>query len=445
MSAPKLALAAKRPRPAPPSPLERLFAFQGEVLAARDRIALLHTALNHAGAVVPLGHAFWVDRRPRPRVVGASAQDSFERTTPFAQWLETTLRGWNAQHALDAPHTATLETRRSTDAFTYPFIHAHYTPFAPKTQAGGLLFTRDTPFTETETARLSRIAQLTGTQDAALRSKKRARLSGRKRLWVWGTVAALGGLSLVPVPLTALVPAEVAPREPFAVSAPIDGVVADVLVEPGQAVSEGDLLATLDDTQARNEVVLAEQALAVARGRERRAALSAFHDDAARRELAVAEAEAALAQARLDYARDRLAKTELRAPADGVALFARASELQGRPVATGESLLRLAEPTRVLLRIHAPLAHGESLREGARVRLFLDSDPLTPIEGKLTRADFEPTPQPDGHVAYEADATLDATPRIGARGVAKIYGGTAPLGYFVIRRPLTIARQWTGL
>ncbi len=140
--------------------------------------------------------------------------------------------------------------------------------------------------------------------------------------------------------------------------------------------------------------------------------------------------------------------SEIRAPRDGVVLFSSVSDWEGRPVATGEAILRVAEPTRVLLRVHAPLAHGEALRDGARVRFFLDSDPITPIEATLTRADLEPVPQPDGKVAYEADAALvnsDDLPRIGARGVAKVYGDTAPLGYFIIRRPLTLARQWTGL
>ena len=395
---------------------------------------------------MPIGHAFWVERRPRPRVIGASAQDQFERTTPFAAWLEGTLAGWAKQHSLDAPHSATLQTRRESDAFTYPFVHAHFSPFAPRARAGGLLFTRDTPFTEGEIARLNRMAQLTGTTDAALRGKKRARLSGRKRLWVWGTVAALALMACIPVPLTALVPAEVVPERPAALTAPLDGVVKRIAVEPGERVAVGDLLATLDDTDLANEAALAREALNVAEGRLRQSALSAFSDESARRELAVAQAEVDLAQARLDFAQDRLAKTELRASHGGIALFTRASDLEGRPVATGETLIRIADPARVQLRVHAPLAHGEALRPGARVRFFPDSAPLESFEATLTRTDFEPSDQPEGGVAYEADAVLAGEPlRIGARGVAKIYGGTAPLGYFIIRRPLTIARQWTGL
>ena len=54
---------------------------------------------------------------------------------------------------------------------------------------------------------------------------------------------------------------------------------------------------------------------------------------------------------------------------------------------------------------------------------------------------------PEGGMAFEAHAVLsdDTLPRIGARGVAKIYGEKAPIAYFLVRRPLTLARQMTGL
>jgi len=76
----------------------------------------------------------------------------------------------------------------------------------------------------------------------------------------------------------------------------------------------------------------------------------------------------------------------------------------------------------------------------------LDSDPLNPIEATLTTASYYAQKTPDGHMAYEAFGHLEvspdtALPRIGTRGVAKLYGETAPLGYWLLRRPLTIARQ----
>jgi len=73
-------------------------------------------------------------------------------------------------------------------------------------------------------------------------------------------------------------------------------------------------------------------------------------------------------------------------------------------VSNGEAILRIAEPTRVLLRLHAPLAHGESLREGARVRMFLDTDPVAPLEAELIRASYRASTTPEGGMAFDAHA-----------------------------------------
>ena len=93
---------------------------------------------------------------------------------------------------------------------------------------------------------------------------------------------------------------------------------------------------------------------------------------------------------------------------------------------------------------------GEALENKARVRMFMDSDPLKPIEAELKTAGFYAQATADGHMAYEAFASLEIDqdselPRIGTRGVAKIYGETAPLGFWLLRRPITIARQFLGI
>lgn len=178
--------------------------------------------------------------------------------------------------------------------------------------------------------------------------------------------------------------------------------------------------------------------------------MTSFIDNEAKRELAVAQAEKSLAAARQNYARDRLSKTVLKAPKNGLALYSDPTDWAGRPVATGEAIIQIADPSRVLIRIDAPLSIGETLHSGARVRMFLDNDPLNPIEAELETASYYAQTTADNHMAYEAFANLnlqdsEKTPRIGTRGVAKIYGGRAPLGFWLLRRPITIARQFLGL
>ena len=157
-----------------------------------------------------------------------------------------------------------------------------------------------------------------------------------------------------------------------------------------------------------------------------------------------------MASARQNYARDRLSKTVVKTPKAGLAIYSDPTDWAGRPVSTGETIIKIADPSRVLLRIDVPLTVGETLQNEARVRMFMDSDPLTPIEAELTSASFYAQATPSGQMAYEAYATLEIDqssdmPRIGTRGVAKIYGDTAPLGFWLLRRPITIARQFLGI
>ena len=436
---------AKRARP---SVLETLIRLEGEAIAAQDVLSLQHQAVNRPRDMLECGHIFWISRKgSNVKILAVTGQEQMDRHTPFGQWLKDDLKTRARKGTLDTVSDWKFESGREDDLINYPFIHAHYAPFSPNSKAGGLLFAFGTPPSPTHVPIMARLGEVYGLVHAARRGAKRARMAPGKRNIFYGSVAALALIGMIPIPMTTLAPAEVVADSPYILSAEFDGVIKNMLVAPNAQVKTGDALVQLYDVTLRNELILADKELQLSAVRHRMAGLRAFVDADAKRELAVAEAEADLAKARRDYARERLDKTVLRAPRDGLALFSDVSELTGRPVSNGEAILRIAEPTRVLLRLHAPLAHGEALREGARVRMFLDTDPVTPLEAKLTRASYRASTMPEGGMAFNAHAALteDDIPRIGARGVAKIYGEKAPLAYFLIRRPLTLIRQMTGL
>jgi len=435
--------------PSKPGPLETLLAIEGEAFAAKDHLSLKHIAVNRPRSLIQLGHIIWVARRGHEITLDAiSSQAQVDKTTPFAQWMTGQLSSRARDRTLDMHTSWKFESRRNDDAFDYPFTHAVYAPFSPDPQLGGLLFTRDTAIKESELPLIKRFSQIFGIAAMAIGRKKRARMSVKKRTIFLGTIAVLALASLIPVRMTTLAPAEIVAENPYVITAPIDGVVETILISPNSEVTEGSKLVRLVDTSYRNELILAGQEQSVADAKLRQASLTSFIDDKAKRNLAVAQAEKSLAHAKQDYARDRLSKTVLTAPKDGLAIYSDPTDWAGRPVATGEVIIQIADPKRVLVRIDAPLSIGETLQSGARVRMFLDADPLNPIEAELLTASFYAEPTPDGHMAYEGFARLkteDELPRIGTRGVAKIYDDTAPLGFWLLRRPITITRQFLGI
>lgn len=433
--------------------LQNLIALESEALQAEDLTQLKHIAVNHPRKLLKIGHIIWVSRRGGSLTLGAmSSQVNLDKTTPFAQWMIQELRRHMGKKTPKEIMRWDFDQLSEETSFTYPFRNALYAPFSPEPRLGGLLFTRDKGFSDSELALLSRLAQIFGSCAMALKYKARPHLNITKRAWVYSAFAMLIAASFIPVPMTSLAPAEIISDNPFHVTAPFDGVIDALLVPPNAYVTTGTPLIKFVNTAYRNDFILAEQDELRAEAALREASLKSFISDPIKPDIATLRAEKALAKSRKDYAQSQLSKTVLKAPQEGLAIYSSPSEWTGRHVMTGEAIIELADPAKIRIRIEAPLNMGESLKKGARIKLFLDSAPLTSLEAKLHSADYYAKALPNGQMAYEAFALLNSDqktrknqPRIGTRGVAKVYGRSVPLGYWVLRRPITMLRQTFGI
>ena len=130
-----------------------------------------------------------------------------------------------------------------------------------------------------------------------------------------------------------------------------------------------------------------------------------------------------------------------------MAVFANTNDWLGRPVHLGERVLSIANPERVEVDIFLALDDAIILQPGAKVRLFLNTDPVSPLEATLRYASYEASETSPGILAYSLKASfLDAgkKPRLGLKGVAKLYGDDTTLFIYLFRRPLTALRQQGG-
>ena len=88
------------------------------------------------------------------------------------------------------------------------------------------------------------------------------------------------------------------------------------------------------------------------------------------------------------------------------------------------------------------------LSDGARIKVFLDSDPMNPLEATLVKASYRAQPDKRDILSYSLRAELadnDAElPRIGVQGTAQVFSEKASLAYVLFRRPITAFRQYTG-
>lgn len=318
---------------------------------------------------------------------------------------------------------------------------------------GALILAREDAWTDKELVIARRLAQ---TYAHALRALKgRDPISLRRILkshrWHAMAVATIFALLLfVRVPISALAPVEIRPRDPFVVAAPIDGVIDSIVVEPNQKVVKGDLLVTLADTTLRNRYEVAAREVQVAQAKLKQSNQIAFTDPRGMHEIGIARAELALKLAERDFARDLLEKAEIRAQRDGLAIYSDKQELIGRPVAVGERILEVADSSAIEARIELPVSDAIALSPGAAVRLFLDTDPLKPWTATVRRSDYKAKVGENDVVSFRVIADIEPTaegamPRLGVRGTAQVSGDDVTLGFYLFRRPITAVRQWLGL
>ena len=253
---------------------------------------------------------------------------------------------------------------------------------------------------------------------------------------------------LIPIQLSALAPAEVTPLQSTPVTAPTEGVVQAILVKPNQLVEAGTPLVQLDDTTIRNRILVAQKSRETALADLQRSAALAFTEDSAKADLQVLDSRVRERDAEIKYLDEMLQRLQIVAPRKGIAVFSDTQDWQGKPVLTGERIMMLADPDKVVLTIYLSPEDAVQLDVGAKVRMYLNIAPLSSYAGHIVQTSYEVSQAPEGGVAYLLRAALDDPkniPRIGLRGTAKVYAEPVPIFYYVMRKPLRYMRRALGM
>jgi multidrug resistance efflux pump len=252
----------------------------------------------------------------------------------------------------------------------------------------------------------------------------------------------------VPVRLTVLAPAEIVSSKPAVIRVPIEGVVDEFFVRPNQKVIEGQALLKLDLTSLKSRLQIAQQETQVASTEYRQSTLQSLSDPKSRTQLATQEGKTSGKRLETEYIKDLLEKAQIKSPRDGIAIFDDPSEWVGKPVAAGERVMIIANEDEIEIEAWLSVNNAIELPRDARVTFYLNTSPLSPIEGTVKSIGYEAVQRPDSTYAYRlrADVTSkNLNQRIGLKGTAKVSGRYVPLAYWVLRRPLAIARQFLGL
>lgn len=256
--------------------------------------------------------------------------------------------------------------------------------------------------------------------------------------------AAVVLLLAVPVRLTVLAPGELVAADAAVVRAPLDGVVDRFDVQPNQTVTQGQALFSFDQAPIASRLDVARQALATAEVEYRQAAQLALSDVRSKGQLAVVQGRIEERRAEAAFLEDQFRRSRVVAPRAGLVIFDDPSEWEGRPVRTGERIMRVVDPQQIEVEAWVPVGDAIPLAVGSELRLYLASTPLDPLTARLRYMAHDPVQRPDGNYAYRVRAVPEsaADRRIGLKGTARLQAGWVPLAYWVLRRPLAVVRQY---
>ncbi len=388
----------------------------------------------------------------KPILTTASGLVSVAENSPYSVWLNRFARSFPTEagcYRLDYSE-AKIDDQEGWEEWlpehllVIPIVHA-------AKLYGHVMYAREEAWSESEMNELAFLYQSYSYCMASLHKQNFSLMRALGKLFNLKFLAISSlvffGLMFIPVHLSTLAPAEVIALNAFTVAAPQDGVIHAFSVQPNSPVKKGDVLFTLDDTSITNRFEVANKALATAKSDALVAEQRAFDDVRGKAELAGAVGRMREKEAELASIQAILARLEVRAERDGIAVFTDVNDWIGRPVQTGERVMQIANPADAGLLIWLPVKDALNIEAGSPMKMFLHTDPLNPISAKLQQTSYQASMSPENVSSYRLKGAFDdadARPRIGLRGTARISGEWSVLGYYLFRRPISAAREWLG-
>lgn len=443
--------------------LEALVKVSAEITSTLDLDHILGAIVNGPSTVIPYERAaIALDQRDRMKVKAVSGTSKINPEDPEIARLQdllewTSLAGepiFVAQHG-DEVEDERAETRAKFQSyFAASGMRAyHALPLTDDDGRLGILSFESSDPDFLSSAHLEMIKVLAAQATVALRNaslyrevpfievlqpfleKKRKFLALEKRrrlALVAGVAIALLFLAAFPLPLRVDGPAVVAPAHSARVQPEVAGIVQTVGVREGDAVKQGAVLATLADWQYRAE-------LAAAQARYETAVSQMNHS------LAVNDGtQAGIERVQADYwttevarARERLERTQLRSPIDGLVATPHIEDSVGRDLKPGETLVEIVDTSRASVDVAIDEHDVSLLRPGEKAGVKLEGFPTHTFRGEVTMVSPKSQVEGDEHVFFARVSipNSEGLIRTGMQGRGKIFTAWKPAGEVFFRRP----------
>jgi RND family efflux transporter MFP subunit len=443
--------------------LEALVRVSAEITSTLDLDHVLDAIVNGPSTVIPYERAaIALDQRGRVKVRAVSGITKINPEDPDIARLQellewTSLSGepiFVTQHG-DEVEEERAETRAKFQSyFAESGMRAYQAlPLADDDGRVGVLSFESSDPDFLNSAHLEMIKVLAGQATVALRNaslyrevpfidvlqpildKKRKFLAMEKRrrlALVAGVAIALLFLAAFPLPLRVDGTAVVAPAHSARVQPEVAGVVQVVSVREGDAVKQGTVLASLADWQYRAELAAAQSKYETAVSQMNHAL--AANDGT---EAGIERVQADYWTAEVARARERLQRTLLRSPIDGLIATPHVEDSVGRDLKPGDTLLEIVDTSRASVDVAVDEGDVSLLRPGEKASVKLEGFPTRTFHGELTVVSPKGELQGDERVFFARVSipNREGLIRTGMQGRGKILPAWKPAGEVFFRRP----------
>jgi biotin carboxyl carrier protein len=272
-------------------------------------------------------------------------------------------------------------------------------------------------------------------------------LARNRKFKFYALLTALIVLFGVRVPLRVAAPCEVVAEKPYVITAPLEGIIDHVAVKPGQGVKIGDLLFEYDRKVPDQEFKTAAKQMEVSREEFNRGMTLGLSDPKSLSEVQVLKLRAQKDEIAYELAKQQQSQLDVEAPIPGIIVMDDPDDWRGRPVKIGEKVLSISDPAKTKIRLWIPESDNVKINPEIPLQITLNVTPDINYTAKLSYIAFESQIGEGEIPAFLGEAHWETPPdvKLGLRGTAILYGDNVSLFYFIVRKPWSTFRRFTGI
>lgn len=265
---------------------------------------------------------------------------------------------------------------------------------------------------------------------------------------LYALIAATSLLGFIQIPLPISAPCEIVPLSPVMITAPLEGIINEIKVDPGQHVSNGEILFDYDKQQPLQELYVARNQVEVIRAELKRSNALAFRDKKALEQIGILKERLNKEKSQLELAEYRANLLDVKSPISGTVIMDKPDEWRGNPVHIGEKIMMISEPSQTKIRIWIPENDNISITETKPIKIILNVMPENTFHANLTYISTYSALDEKSVPSFLAEAQWNDVPqniKPGLKGTAILYGENVSIFYWVLRRPWTYIRNVLAL